>query len=572
MGPRFTLPQAQWLLAAMLLSLHFPIWWDFGSDMSRSLILAHLGLFFLWQPIWRHDQRMRLKSGIIFFAFIAGFLFFLNWWVLFCWLTILIGLVGGQILINVTQRRAYMLTLLFLVLELLIGCVPNLFDIPADAYISTNLFKYGLLLTPLALLAFRATREDTMTTRPVDFFRGITVALMAALVTFGSLLLMYHSKVTYPVALVQSLLSLAAFLFVLGWLSSPIAGFAGLTQLWERSLMNIGTPFEQWLASLAELAEHESTPVKFVESAVAKLVEMPWIEGIIWRAGAFDGSAGSQSFYKLDFVHPDLEVSVFSTRQFGPTLSIHCSLLVQVLDHFYVSKLREKELAQQAHLQAIYETGARVTHDIKNLLQSLKAVTIALEREYPAAEVPAEGRSVNLLRRQLPHISQRLELALAKLQAPDKTASEWIAVSQWWEALKARKKGGDVRFNATIDQDPLIPRDLFDSVADNLLENTAYKAKLEPQVVTDIELQAEDSTVVLRISDNGSRIEKSIADSLFKQPVPSRSGLGIGLYQASKQAEYLGYQLTLHKNVDGNVCFELSNKEHVETAGRAASG
>ena len=38
--------------------------------------------------------------------------------------------------------------------------------------------------------------------------------------------------------------------------------------------------------------------------------------------------------------------------------------------HFYIAKIREKTLTQQTHLKAIYETGARITHDIKNLLQS----------------------------------------------------------------------------------------------------------------------------------------------------------------------------------------------------------
>jgi len=49
-------------LAAMLLLLHVVIWWDFGGDISRSLMLAHLGLFVLWQPLLRHEQRLNWRG------------------------------------------------------------------------------------------------------------------------------------------------------------------------------------------------------------------------------------------------------------------------------------------------------------------------------------------------------------------------------------------------------------------------------------------------------------------------------------------------------------------------------
>jgi hypothetical protein len=39
--------------------------------------------------------------------------------------------------------------------------------------------------------------------------------------------------------------------------------------------------------------------------------------------------------------------------------------------------------------------------------------------------------------------------------------------------------------------------------------------------------------------------------------VASSRGLGIGLYQAARQADAAGYRLTLEKNGDGEVCFAL---------------
>jgi hypothetical protein len=40
--------------------------------------------------------------------------------------------------------------------------------------------------------------------------------------------------------------------------------------------------------------------------------------------------------------------------------------------------------------------------------------------------------------------------------------------------------------------------------------------------------------------------------------VPSHTGLGVGLYHAAKQADQLGYRLTLAANEPGSVCFVLS--------------
>ena len=44
----------------------------------------------------------------------------------------------------------------------------------------------------------------------------------------------------------------------------------------------------------------------------------------------------------------------------------------------------------------------------------------------------------------------------------------------------------------------------------------------------------------------------------MRAPVNSRAGLGIGLYQAARQAETAGYRLALETNVDGEVCFALT--------------
>jgi sensor histidine kinase regulating citrate/malate metabolism len=62
----------------------------------------------------------------------------------------------------------------------------------------------------------------------------------------------------------------------------------------------------------------------------------------------------------------------------------------------------------------------------------------------------------------------------------------------------------------------------------------------------------------LRVCDDGSPIGPTVANNLFNGPVDSHTGLGIGLYQAARQAERLGYRLAIAENQGGRVCFELA--------------
>ncbi len=552
-----------WVLATMLLLLHFAIWKDFDSRLSKSLMLAHLGLFFIWQPLWRRDQTIAFQAGVLFVLFTGGFIFWMNWWIMCGWIILLIGLVSGQILENITERRAYLITLIFLVSELLIRCITELFqvsNINASVY---NLFRYGLIALPLIIIVLTRSHTPETQIRAVDFFRAITVSLIAAMLAAGSLLNMYYSGVQYPVALLQSLLVLSVFLFTLSWLSSPVIGFGGLAQLWERSLMNIGTPFETWLGELAKLADQEKMPDTFVKAAMQKLVELPWIEGVSWKLTNNKDLHGVKTKYRLDLSSGTLSANIYTRRAIGPTLLMHCKLLIQLVHHFHTAKARELELMQQTHLQAIYETGARVTHDIKNLLQSLQTITAVLETDQILNEKNDSKPSPAqlLLKKQLPYITQRMQLALDKLRDPEDVTIEHMSLENWWKKLQQRLKSDEIKFQAHVKSNPIIPFDLFDSVIENLLENASFKRQLDPDLKITISLMTEDTEVKLSICDSGKPIEDEIAEKLFQQPMNSKSGLGIGLYQAARQAELNGFRLKLIHNEQNRVCFQLSNKK-----------
>jgi C4-dicarboxylate-specific signal transduction histidine kinase len=123
-----------------------------------------------------------------------------------------------------------------------------------------------------------------------------------------------------------------------------------------------------------------------------------------------------------------------------------------------------------------------------------------------------------------------------------------------------RYKHRDVQF--VLDgpiSDARLPGELFDSVADNLIENAFNKSaevkKLNVQVVFSA---AGRGSLVVR--DNGPAVGQQIANELFNAPVRSNTGFGVGLYQSSRLATDLGYVLSLAVNEPGNVHFTLGTE------------
>ncbi|MBI2969380.1 MAG: HAMP domain-containing histidine kinase [Gammaproteobacteria bacterium] len=552
------------ILALMLVSLHGSIWGDFGSPLSRSLMLIHFGLFLIWQPVWRGDQKLAWNNLLTFILLTGAFLTWMNWWLLFAWLILLVGFCGGRATLAHAERRVYLVVLAFLGLELVIPCTTMLFHIAVASNVK-NLFQWLLPALPV-VVAVIPSRTDDRSMRTVDILHSISAATLFTVLIIGSLLIMYRTGAEYLVALAQTMIAIAVFLFGISWLLTPRLGFSGLTQVWQRSISNIGTPFEQWLTRLSNLFKQESSPDEFLEAAVEELMELSWVAGVSWSNGGPEGLRGERTRHANEFRFDPLKLCVFSQRPLGGALYLHCRLLVHLIDHFYVAKLQERELTKQTHLQAIYETGARVTHDIKNLLQSLQAITSIVVNDEPGdASV-----SRKLLRGQLPHLTQRLQLALDKLQAPAAAGFEEVYLKDWWHDLQRRTNQKNIKFQFEVAGDPAVPVELFDSVIENLLENVREKSRIESGLEVTITLFGDFQIIQLSVCDNGSRIPPETAQRLLAEPLRSGSGLGIGLFQAARQAETLGYSLSLSHNENGRVCFDLKTAPAVQAKGRVA--
>ena len=162
-----------WIMAIMLFALGLSVLSTFGSAVSASLVTVHFGLFFLWQPIWQRDQSLDITSTIFIVVFVGIFVATLNWWLMFFWLILLIGLVAGRSFYTRQARIAYMIALTFLISILLIECVPHIFKIVIINKAVVSTFHLAWILLPIALAFYPTASSGSRETFPVDFFRGV---------------------------------------------------------------------------------------------------------------------------------------------------------------------------------------------------------------------------------------------------------------------------------------------------------------------------------------------------------------------------------------------------------------
>ena len=176
---------------------------------------------------------------------------------------------------------------------------------------------------------------------------------MAIILALGSLVLMYHNNTDYVVALIVTLIAVGIILFGISWLLSPHSGFSGLSQLWTRSLLNIGTPFERWLSNLSEQRQKQGSVQDFLDTAMNELVSLPWIAGAGWSVGETHEVYGELTKHEIHLTLSDQPLTLYTHVPPAGVMSLHCSLLVQLIDTFYTAKKQVWELAQQAHMHAI---------------------------------------------------------------------------------------------------------------------------------------------------------------------------------------------------------------------------
>ena len=554
---RSVLDDADRLMALTILSLHALLIWGNTGVFFNALLLCHYGFFLLWQPILRQNNILSWRQALVILTLAAGAtVLFKNLWFIAFWVAGLFSLIGGRALSNGTKhwRLPKVLAASYLLTILLIWVVPKLINAKDDLAAAEFLLNYLLPILPLAILFLSASNKPVAQARNIDFFYTLLIFLLTAIVILGSFAIGVIWQLHYLKLLIFVVFGLAATLVALSWLWNPSKTFSGLELLMSRYLLSVGLPFEQWISNIANHAEKESSSESFLMAAMRELAALNWVSGLMWQSGDFKQQIGETSKFVSNYNSEQLQLTVYSRWQFTPAMYLHVQLLTQIMQEFYEAKCREETISRNMYMQTLYETGSRLTHDIKNILQSLGTLSSAVEQNQNAGN---DAKLIELIKTQLPRLSKRLANTLSKLELPSVERKHQEKVSLWWANFKQINAHYQIEFEAPANLPKSdIDTDVLDSVVDNLLQNALTKAKREQDIRINVSLMP-SRHFCLEVTDTGSAIPPEIANKLFKSNISSSNGLGVGLYHAAQQAKLAGYELSLLDNEDGEVRFRL---------------
>ncbi|MGE5616601.1 MAG: sensor histidine kinase, partial [Bacillota bacterium] len=369
---RFAILHRRWIVLAMLLALHAALSAEAVGAFTRVWLLVHFGFFLLWQPFFSRARAIDPFAALLLLVITAATVYFVSGWILVTWLLVLLGILGGRVFtLNAGRRNLfYLVAFAYVLALLLLWAVPRLLlaeSIPEGVAIFARALLPWVLIA-LAVLPADAEIEDAGAV--FDFFYAVLVFQLAVVLVLGAVALMRFTGRGYFASVALAALAFGVALFVLAVLWNPLRGFGGLRTYFSRYLLSVGTPFELWMRRIAMLAESEADPRRFLELAVDEVARLPWVRGGRWRVGDEHGTFGHAEGHATRFEQHGLELTFHTEVPLSPALLLHMRLLAQVIGEFHEGKRREAALRRNAYLQAVHETGARLTHDVKNLLQS----------------------------------------------------------------------------------------------------------------------------------------------------------------------------------------------------------
>jgi signal transduction histidine kinase len=542
----------------MLLSLHaFLIWGEEYNALRQTFFFCCYGLFLVWQPIWRNTEKLSKPAIALFVGAGVIALLYMNWWLTAIWICVLFGLLGGRIFSDETKsnRIIHILAASYLLAMLLLWVVPKLVGASDDLEAANFVMSYLIPLLPLAILFIRSEAPKDGQLPVLDFFYTLLLLMMAFILTLTSYAIGTLQSVNYIQVMFMTIFGLAFGLIVFSFFWKPNTRFSGIELLMSRYLLSIGMPFEKWVKNIAAMGEIESTPNGFIQAAMTEMTALPWVSGVSWLADETQGKLGESSHHVTNFNFKDFHMTMYSRWQISPALYVHVKLLTQIMGEFYDAKRREETLRQNAYMQAFYETGSRLTHDIKNILQSVGTLVSAAEK----SNKKDDEALLQLIRKQLPVLNLRIAATLDKLKAPGDDKKRLEKMSGWWKNLQLRHTQHEIEFVANKLPKQEINAEVLDSVLDNLLNNALEKTKYQADTLIKVELYEDaDSNFYIDVTDTGKAIDSAIANNLFKKHIASPNGLGVGLFHAAQDSKQAGYGLNLVSNVNGAVCFRVA--------------
>lgn len=550
----------------LLIALHVMLV-SFDQNISLrnfSFLLCAL-LIVAWQSSTAPSQLQHRQTNVLiqthwqwtaFSAMTLLLMWMLNWWLTALMMCLIFGMVGGRILSkpDAKNRIVHMLAATYLLAMLLLWLIPKLLHDTDNLLAAQYVVTYFMPLLPLSITLLEHQNAPRTEAPIFDFFYALILSMLAIIIVLGSFIIGSLKQVDYMLVMCYAVTGMAIILFGFNFFWRATNRFSGAEVLMSRYLLSVGMPFEQWVKTIATLAELESEPNQFIEASMQSMMRLEWVSGVTWHTDDSEGSVGEiHKGHSTAFQYKDFAMTVSSNWPISPALYVHTHLLTQIIGEFYLAKQREMTLQQNTYMQAFYETGSRLTHDIKNILQSLSALIGAAQQ----VDAQNEAKLIQLIQRQLPLLNQRISSTLDKLSSPSVDKKRLAQFTAWWKLLCLRYGQPFITFQADDIPNREINAEVLDSILDCLLSNAIEKSKHERQLLIQVSLKKQAEGYVLSVLDNGTSIPATISKKLFQQHISASNGLGVGLYHAAQDAEQAGYRLSLGSNKKGQVRFDI---------------
>ena len=559
----------QLVLLALLAVLTLALYELPGSLFGRVLWVMDAGLFLLWQPLVNAQRALRPWQAALVLGAVAWIVFRLDWGILAAWTLFIAALLGGKVVAARGRREGWFLLLAFATVSvLLFGWIfPAWLGLAIPGLAPPANWVKGLALALLVISALVMPWEEMARSRNAfDVLVSVLILLVLSFVLLLTSGLMVLYRMDHFGALVTALLTLGGGLLLLSWLWDPRLGFSGFRAMLSRYFLRLGFPFEEWLRGVTEAFDACDDSDTFLSHAADSFAELPSVAGGEVRvAGRLLHHFGQPERHSVDLVYGEVTVRLAAAYPWSGVLLWQANMLLKIVADFYRAKQREHQLRQMQYLQAIHETGSRVTHDVKNLLQSIDGLCYAIGQQGGAT--PEEVAA--LVRRQLPVMGQRLRMTLDKLSQPGGSATiaggAHIELEHWWRGVQGRYATSVSYVQTGAIGKRKVLGAVLDNVLDNLVANAMVKRSIEPTLRVVVTLDGAGGAFVLRVEDNGAPVPAGVARDLFQAPVASSDGLGVGLFHAARWAQAEGFSLSLVTNRPGEVVFELASGAATET-------
>ncbi|MCH9757656.1 MAG: hypothetical protein K0U19_00935 [Proteobacteria bacterium] len=486
---------------------------------------------------------VKTQNSLRFFVVLLVFIFLgiFYWGALFAGVLLFSTLIAELWASSSRMQQCVNLLMAVLCMTVLLFCsVPSISIYVEPIFVDWRILL--LLLAVLFIVKFIALRQAP----PVAVDPLIMIMAVALTMCYLLMVALFAGSIAYSQAISLTTAGGCIMLATVVIITAPLMRGGTLSSLQHIFVLHV--PIEKWVADISQAAAEEDNVVAFSDAVMQRFLLLPGVIGVAWRLDNETlkniGTMGKQN---VELHCPPLFIRLYRNRRASPWDWFNYYLLARISGEYCRAKQREESHRADNLSRAIHQTGARLTHDIKNILHTLSALT--------------QTRDGEAIKRQLPALCERLESTLTKLQVPaTATDLQTVAAEGWWHSASQRYAHQSIHFSDTAVAGKLPPT-LFDLALDNFIANALIKRQIDSEIRVSSTLLLVRGSPALQVEDSGAPVAAALANVLFQQPVDSDTGFGVALYQVRVEAKKYNYEVELLHNSAGKVIFQLAAQE-----------